>query len=187
MKDDEPSSSVSHSAFCISRLRVVRVLTALFIVGLILSGLTAIPIQTQLDLAARLGGLENVTDPAQTSNAFSHWLVQVRTQITHLNRTAPYILYGNDWLAFGHVGIALVFFWALRRPLKYKFLYDYGLLLCLMVIPWAAVCGALRGIPWWWRCIDSSFGLLGAVPLLVCKRLLSRIEMDCAKSTPPGR
>ena len=48
--------------------------------------------------------------------------------------------------------------------------------LALLVVPLAFICGAMRGIPVYWRLIDCSFGVFGVVPLLYCLRLLPRIE-----------
>ena len=47
----------------------------------------------------------------------------------------------------------------------------------------ALLCGPLRGIPFGWRLIDCSFGVLGAVPLLYCLRLTRRL----AASPPEQR
>jgi hypothetical protein len=38
-----------------------------------------------------------------------------------------------------------------------------------MVIPWALIFGAVRGIPFWWRLIDCSFGIFGFIPLWFCR------------------
>ena len=62
-----------------------------------------------------------------------------------------------DWLAFGHIVIAVAFLGAWRDPVGNRWLFDFGLIACVLVIPWALVFGALRGIPWWWRLIDCSF------------------------------
>jgi len=51
------------------------------------------------------------------------------------------------------------------------------LLACSLVIPYAFVFGALRGIPFWWRLIDCSFGIFGAIPLWMCKRWSGELEI----------
>ena len=51
----------------------------------------------------------------------------------------------------------------------------FGLIVCALVVPFALVAGAVRGIPLWWRTIDCSFGVIGGVPLLVCRRLIARL------------
>jgi len=34
----------------------------------------------------------------------------------------------------------------------------------------------MRGIPFYWRLIDCTFGVLGAIPLLICLRWVRQIE-----------
>ncbi|MFO1513591.1 MAG: hypothetical protein U1F83_11850 [Verrucomicrobiota bacterium] len=46
----------------------------------------------------------------------------------------------------------------------------------MMVLPFALVFGAVRGIPFWWRLIDCSFGVLGFIPLCVCRQWVKEIE-----------
>ena len=37
-------------------------------------------------------------------------------------------------------------------------------------IPYALLMGGVHGIPSWWRLVDCSFGVFGAVPLSLCRR-----------------
>jgi len=48
---------------------------------------------------------------------------------------------------------------------------------CILVLPLALICGPLRGIPLYWRLIDCSFGVFGALPLLYCVRLTRLLRM----------
>ena len=45
-----------------------------------------------------------------------------------------------------------------------------------LVVPWALVFGPLRGIPFFWRLIDCSFGVFGIVPLWLCRRDIDMLE-----------
>lgn len=38
------------------------------------------------------------------------------------------------------------------------------------IIPLALICGPIRGIPFFWTCVDMSFGVLGLVPLALAYR-----------------
>ena len=40
----------------------------------------------------------------------------------------------------------------------------------VLVVPLALICGPIRGIPFYWRLIDCSFGVLGIVPLWIALR-----------------
>jgi hypothetical protein len=46
---------------------------------------------------------------------------------------------------------------------------------CALVIPFAFIMGSLRGIPFGWRLIDCSFGVLGMIPLWFCRRLIKQL------------
>jgi hypothetical protein len=165
-------------------LRAVRWLIALFIAGLVLSGVTAIPLQTEVAWLVKITGARNhleERDPS-ASPAWAVWLCRVEAALRDVGQRYPFMGYGGDWLAFGHFMIALVFVWAWRDPLRHRWLFDYGLIACACVIPFALVFGSLRGIPLWWRLIDCTFGVLGAVPLLLCRRAINRLAAH-----PPAR
>ena len=143
-------------------MRLARWMTALFIVGLVLSGLTAMPVLTQLHAVTHF--------VHRDSGALGEWLWRVQDAAEVMSRDMPFMFYGYDWLAFGHIGIALAFVPAWRDPAKHAWLFNYGLTLCGLVIVWAICVGPFRGIPFGWTLVDCSFGVLGAVPLLVAKR-----------------
>lgn len=62
------------------------------------------------------------------------------------------------------------------RPVHNVWVVWAGLLACVLVPVLALACGPLRGIPFYWRLIDGSFGLCGALPLLYCLRLTRNLE-----------
>ena len=51
-----------------------------------------------------------------------------------------------------------------------------GLSACLAVLPFAIVFGAIRGIPLFWRGVDTLFGIGGLVVLLVLRKRLQILE-----------
>ncbi|HEY1788739.1 MAG TPA: hypothetical protein VGJ73_11310 [Verrucomicrobiae bacterium] len=140
----------------------IRWLTGLFLLGLVLSGVTAIPLQIET------GWL------TQFSNA--QWLVRVHAALAQTQSQYPFLFYGTDWLAFGHFVIAIAFIGALKDPVRNRWLFDFGLIACVLVIPWALIFGAVRGIPIWWRLIDCSFGIFGFVPLWFCRIWAKELE-----------
>src|SRR5262249_12268406 len=82
----------------------------------------------------------------------------------------PFLAYGTDWLAFGHVAIAVAFIGPLRDPIKNLWVVEFGMLACLLVIPWTLIFGPLRGIPSFWMLIDMSFGMIGIIPVWLARR-----------------
>ena len=119
----------------------IRLLTQLFIIGLFLSGATALPLDGEVNfLVAQLHADGNTA-------AWAQWLVRVNNALAQTRVQHPFLFYGTDWLAFGHFMIALVFVGALRDPVRNKWLFDFGLMACVLVIPYAMIFGEVRGIP----------------------------------------
>ena len=160
-----------NSAIAPPELRRIRVCVGLFMAGLIFSGLTAFPLQTELDIMVAIRG-GNAFSAAE--GTFDWWILTVRNGLGVVYRDYPWIGYGTDWLGFGHLVIALFFIGAWRDPVRNVWLFKAGLLACAAVIPTALLCGAVRGIPLSWRMIDCSFGVLGAIPLWAALRLTRR-------------
>ncbi len=169
-------------------LRRLRLWTGFIIAGLVLSGLTAIPIRTQFDLDARWFGTD-FTAGGHMPAFVAQWLATAHRGVLAADGAAPFIWYGTDWLAFGHVVIAIAFVGAWRDPVRNRWLYQFALIAGALVIPWALVFGALRGIPLWWRAIDSLFGLGAMAPAWACLRWVAELERQplTASSAAPGR
>ena len=150
--------------------RRIKWLTGLFIVGLILSGVTAIPLPAEVNL------LVNFLGPDGQSSVLAAWLLHVQEALIQTQIHYPLLFYGMDWLAFGHFVIAIAFVGAWREPVRNRWLFDFGLMACALVIPYALVFGGLRGIPWWWRLIDCSFGVFGLIPIWFCRKWTNELE-----------
>lgn len=153
------------------QLRRIRILLGVFTVGLALSGATAIPLETELAWLIRLAG---IAPPAEPSG-FAAWLHKVRDGLVQTNATYPFIAYGTDWLAFAHFVIAVAFVGPWRDPVRNVWVVEFGMIACVLVIPFALVMGSVRGIPFGWRLIDCSFGIIGILPLWVCRRLIQQL------------
>jgi hypothetical protein len=153
----------------------IRIWLVLFIVGLALSGLTAFPLERELVLLNHLLGVAAVA-PSGGEPALHTWLRRVLEALTVTNRNYPFLAYGTDWLAFGHLVIALAFVGPLRDPIRNKWVLTFGVIACAGVIPLALIAGQVRGIPFYWRLIDMSFGVFGAIPLLLCIGYVRRLE-----------
>ncbi len=164
------------------RLRI-KTLTWLFIIGLVLSGATAIPLNWELDLLVKWFGYEGQTSATANSDP-ARWLLTAREALQVVNARHPLLFYGTDWLAFGHFVIALAFVGALRDPVRNRWLFDFGLIACVLVIPYALVFGAVRGIPFWWRLIDCSFGVFGFLPLWFCRKWARVLELSATTTRP---
>ena len=155
--------------------RRIKWLTWFFIIGLVISGATAIPLVTELKLLTQWFGLEGQTSATATSE-LGRWLQTASEALQDTASKYPLLFYGTDWLAFGHFVIAVAFVGALRDPVRNRWLFEFGMIACVLVIPFALVFGAVRGIPFWWRLIDCSFGVFGFIPLYFCRKWALEIE-----------
>jgi hypothetical protein len=152
-------------------LRAIRLWLSLFILGLILSGLTAFPLEHETTwLASLLHAHPIVPSP------IIFWITKVSDALRDTGLRYPFLAYGTDWLAFAHLVLAIVFLGPLRDPVRNKWVLQFGVIACISVVFLALIAGPVRGIPFVWRLIDCSFGLFGAIPLLICLRLVNRLE-----------
>lgn len=149
----------------------IRVLLILFITGLVLSGITAFPIETELQIA------HEAINKSPSENKLMLWLDKVYAGVHETNQKYPFISYGTDWLAFAHFMIAVAFIGPLRDPVKNIWVIQFGIIACLAVFPLALLQGPLRSIPWFWQMIDCSFGFFGGAILLICLRKVRTLEL----------
>jgi hypothetical protein len=152
-------------------LRRARVYIGVFIAGLVLSGVTAFPLETELRVGVR------VCDHfGFVPEAVSLWLHRVYDALADENARYPFLAYGTDWLAFAHLVIAVAFVGPWRDPVRNRWVLLFGLIACAGVPFLAFIAGPLRGIPVYWRLIDCSFGVVGAMVLLPAWRIAGALE-----------
>ncbi|MCX5584115.1 hypothetical protein [Streptomyces erythrochromogenes] len=142
--------------------RWIRAWLIVFVVCLVLSGLTAFPLVSEVRWGNAL--VDNI------------WLRRVGEGLDRADADYPFLLYGTDWLAFAHLVIAVFFYGVYRDPVRNIWIVEAGMIACVGVIPLALICGPIRGIPFWWSVIDMAFGVFGVVPLLILRRMIKRLE-----------
>jgi hypothetical protein len=140
-----------------------------FMICLVLSGLTAFPLETELGLLVRMW-------PVSRNGDLYAWVLKVYQGLVDVNGRYPFMAYGYDWLAFAHLVIAAAFIGPLRDPVRNKWIIEFGMIACILVIPLAFIAGEIRGIPLYWRLIDCSFGIAGLLPLSICYRKIGLLE-----------
>jgi hypothetical protein len=148
--------------------KTIRAWIILFMVFLILSGITAFPLETELKLL--------VGASRQAPDFLKQWLNNVYQALKLTNQKYPFMAYGTDWLAFAHLVIATVFYGPLRDPVRNIWVIQFGMIACLMIFPLAGICGPIRGIPFYWQLIDCSFGVFGFIPLSICYKQILELE-----------
>lgn len=147
----------------------IRFWLLFFMVSLILSGITAFPIETELEWFSHHSSF--------LPEYMQKWLNTIYTAVKETNLKNPQLAYGTDWLAFSHIVIAVAFIGPLIDPVKNSWIFIFGMIACGMVIPLALICGPIRSIPFYWTFIDCSFGIIGFFPLWICYQKVKKIEL----------
>ncbi|HWA26862.1 MAG TPA: hypothetical protein VG734_14480 [Lacunisphaera sp.] len=150
-----------------------RVALAVFLAGLVFSGLTAGPLLMEIRLLSEWLGIRDPANYPQLSG-LAHWIAFVRFGLEQTYARFPFFGYGTDWLAFGHLASAAFFVRPFFKPLESDWVLRTGLCICAAVVPVALVAGQIREIPVTWRLVDCSFGVFGSLPLLYCLNLTNR-------------
>lgn len=135
-------------------------------VCLVLSGVTAFPLVHEV----------RWVDGWDLPGVVGDWISRVREGLDATDARYPFLFYGTDWLAFAHLMIAVAFYGVWRDPVRNVWVVEWAMIACVGIIPLAAVCVPLRGLPLWWMPIDMAFGVFGIVPLLVLRRMIKRLE-----------
>jgi hypothetical protein len=164
-----------------SQLRTIRIWLVLFMLGLVLSGVTAFPLEHETAWLASFAAAHAVF-PA----SMAEWIARVHEALRDESVRYPFLAYGTDWLAFAHLVLAVAFIGPFVDPVRNKWVLQFGLIACAGVPLLALIAGPVRGIPFAWRLIDCSFGVAGAVPLAIALRCTRRLEFGALRAPLAG-
>jgi len=158
------------------RLFWIRSILGFFVLALGFSGLTAIPLRFELNILNSIAGEE--TFVADAIPLLASWISLVHKAINTLYQDYAFLAYGYDWLAFGHFVIAIAFLGAVKNPVRNRWVIEFGMIACILILPYAFIFGEIRGIPIAWRVIDMLFGILGIIPLYIARKMTLQLESD---------
>ena len=152
----------------------IKLLASFFILALVISGISAIPLVFEISILVKLFGEGTIF--ANLWPAMSDWITYLYEGIIFISKEFPFAFYGTDWLAFGHIVIAISFIGVLKDPVKNIWIIEYAMIACLLVIPMALIFGPIRNIPVFWIIIDCSFGVVGLIPLWFLRKDIKTLE-----------
>src|SRR6185295_3742989 len=92
--------------------RAIRTLIIMFMIATAWSGITAFPIQWELNL------VNTFCSQHCSNSAVTQWITKVFEGVTQTYSLYPFMAYGTDWLAFAHIVIALAFIGPFRDPVR---------------------------------------------------------------------
>jgi hypothetical protein len=150
-------------------LKQVRTIIVFFMIMMLLSGITAFPVESGLRC---LMGYKNYF-PGNLPG----FLEGVYQAVKETNDRYPFLFYGYDWLAFAHIVIAMAFIGPLKDPVKNIWVIEWGMLSCIAVFFLAFIAGPVRHIPVYWQLIDCSFGVIGFIPLMICRKKIRQLAV----------
>ncbi|MBR5711679.1 MAG: hypothetical protein IKX40_13060 [Thermoguttaceae bacterium] len=151
-----------------------RLMLAFFMLALVVSGITAFPLKSELHLLNQYFG-QGTAFGEQFSDA-ANYLKYIQEGLDKNAAQFPFMSYGTDWLAFAHIVIAIAFIGPFRDPVRNIWVTQFGMICCILVFPLAMICGTIRGIPMAWQLIDCSFGFFGLFPLLLIYKWTKELE-----------
>ena len=147
--------------------RIIKQWLNFFIAALLVSGLTAMPVQAEINFLYKW---------TEDISFIQPWMEKLNEGINVTAERYPFLFYAYDWLAFAHFILALLFIGPLKDPVRNKWVIEFGITACVLIIPFAFIAGYMRGIPFWWRLLDCSFGIVGLIPLSICHSKIKHIE-----------
>jgi hypothetical protein len=157
---------------------MIRILLVIVIVGLVISGLTAFPLEWELGI---LSSVLHASPAVDILPSFVEWIDRVHLALVDTGSEYPFLAYGTDWLAFAHLAIAVAFLGPLVDPVRNIWVIRWGMIMCAGIVPLTLIAGSIRGLPWGWMLIDISFGVVAIVPLLIAERLTRRLAATTEK------
>ena len=147
--------------------KIIRRWLVFFMTMLTLSGITAMPVEWELSIVVKF---------FDDHSPLGSWLNEIHFAVQETGKKFPFLFYGYDWLGFAHMLIAIAFIGPYKDPVKNKWVIEFGTIACFLLIPFALFIGYFRGIPFWWRLIDCSFGVFGLIPLGICYNKITELE-----------
>lgn len=163
------------------RIRRIRWMLSLVVLGLILSGLTTFPLIWEVNLLNTwLGSGSGLSGLPEVSGFISH----IHEGVTLIDRQYPFLRYGLDWLGFAHIAIALAFLGPIQKPLEHYWIVSWAILVCILCVPAILIFGYAREMPMFWSFIDSGFPLLALIPLCIAFKNIQLLKNEVSHIAP---
>ena len=155
--------------------RKIKAVIIITIVGLLLNGISAVPLQTELKIL--------LSNPDALPAFVRDWWMYVQKGVSETSWNYTFMRYGFDWLAFAHLLIAIAFLGPLKDPIKNEWVITWGMiasaLSALMALGWEQK----RLIPLWWACIDASIAIIAFLILLLCNSWVQQLKRLTEKNS----
>lgn len=148
--------------------RKIKVAIIITIVGLLLNGISAVPLQKELNIL--------LANPRMLPKFLRDWWMYVSKGVRETNNNYPFMRYGFDWLAFAHLLIAIAFIGPLKDPIKNEWVVRWGMIASALSIVMALAWERMRDIPLWWSCIDAFIVIVAFIVLMLCHQWINQLK-----------
>jgi hypothetical protein len=155
--------------------RKIKTVIIITIIGLLLNGISAVPLQTELKML--------LSNPDSLPSFLRDWWIYVQKGVQDTTRNYRFMRYGFDWLAFAHLLIAIAFFGPLKDPIKNEWVVRWGMIASALSVVMALGWEQRRAIPFWWSCIDASIALAAFLILLLCNNWIQQLKRVTEKNS----
>jgi hypothetical protein len=148
--------------------RKIKIAIIVTIAGLLLNGISAVPLRTELNIL--------LSKPGAFPQFLHDWWVYVNKGVNETTTNYPFMRYGFDWLAFAHLLIAIAFIGALKDPIKNEWIVRWGMIASALSVVMALCWERLRDIPLWWSFIDASIAIIAFIILWLCNKWIKELK-----------
>ncbi len=148
--------------------RKIRTAVVFIIIGLLLNGISAIPLQAELKIL--------LSNPDALPPFLRNWWTYVNSGINDTAKNYPFMRYGFDWLAFAHLMIAIAFIGPLKDPVKNQWVVQWGIITAAFSLVMALCWERLRDIPFWWSLVDAFIAVVALIILLLCNGWIKQLK-----------
>jgi len=155
--------------------RKIKAVIIITIIGLLLNGISAVPLQTELKML--------LSNPGSLPAFLGDWWIYVQKGVHDTTKNYRFMRYGFDWLAFAHLLIAIAFIGPLKDPIKNEWVVRWGMTASALSVVMALGWEQRRAIPFWWSCIDASIALVAFIILLLCNNWIQQLKRIIQKNS----
>jgi len=155
-------------------LKKIRIYLILFLLALLFSLHTVVLVEIETELLAKYVGHDTFME--ELCPSISAWIEHLNLAVSETYSSYPVFAYCMDWLSYAFVVLAIFLLGAIKDPVKNVWIVQVFMVACCLGFILPFIVGPIRDIPIFWRSIDSSFGLIGLLFLLLPYRLIRKLE-----------
>jgi len=155
-------------------LRKIRFYLILFLLAILFSLHTVVFVEVETELFAKYLGHDTFMEKLYPCVA--EWMEHLHLAILETYTSYPVMAYCMDWLSYACVVFAVFLLGAIKNPVRNIWIVQAFMFACILAFFLPFIVGPIRDIPVFWRFIDSSFGIVGFLFLLLPYRLIKKLE-----------